>query len=293
MHIAITGSSGLIGSALTVSLRGDGHTVVPIVRRPAATMHEVTWDPRSGSIDIAALQGVDAVVNLAGAGLGDRRWNRAYKEEILRSRTAATTLIARACVDAGVPVLVSGSAIGWYGDTGSHAVDENSPQGGGFLADVVAAWEQAADVAVAAGVRVTWIRTGLVASAEGGAFARMLPLFRLGLGGPLGSGAQYWSAISMRDEVRAIRFLIERDLHGPFNLTAPTPVTNAAFTRALARAVRRPALLPVPGFALRLVLGEFAGDILGSQRVLPTRLLDAGFEFADPTVEDITAALVH
>lgn len=291
MRIAITGASGLIGTALGTSLRADGHDVLALVRRPAAGPAEINWHPATGLLDARALHGVDAVVHLAGVGVGDRRWNPAHKRDVLESRVSGTATIARAVVEAGVPVLISGSAIGFYGDTGDAAVDESAGRGAGFLADVVCAWEQAAQPAVDGGVRVAFIRTGLVAAREGGAFAKMLPLFRLGLGGPLGSGRQYWSAISMHDEVRAIRHLIENPLHGAFNLTAPTPVTNREFTRSLARALHRPAILPVPSVALRLVVGEFAGEILGSQRVLPKRLLEAGFTFDHPTADAITSTL--
>ena len=290
MRIAITGASGLIGTALTDSLRRDGHDVLTFVRRATRSDSEIAWSPETGDLDIVRLEGVDAVVHLAGAGVGDRRWTPAYKRTILQSRVDGTALIARSVAAAGVPVLISGSAMGYYGDTASAAVDENSPKGTGFLADVVAAWEAAAQPAIDAGVRVAFIRTGLVVTPRGGALAKMLPLFKLGLGGKLGSGDQYWSTISLRDEVAAIRFLLERDERGAFNLVGPTPVTNATFTKALARALHRPALLPVPAFALRIVLGEFASEVLGSQRVIPTRLIGAGFEFQDATVDAITAS---
>ena len=292
MRIAITGASGLIGTELLASLRSDGHEVLQFVRRAPRNASEVRWDPQAGAIDTAALRGTNVVVHLAGAGVGDRRWSPEYKRVILESRTRGTNAIARAVVAAEVPVLLSASAIGFYGETGDRAVDETAPRGQGFLADVVEAWEQATEAAVEAGVRVAHARTGLVAARQGGAFGRMLPLFRWGLGGPLGNGRQYWSPITLRDEVRALRFLLEQPLSGPFNLTAPTPVTNREFTAALGQALHRPALLPVPRFALSLVVGEFAGEILGSQRVLPRRLLDAGFSFADATLQEITASLL-
>ncbi len=292
MRIAITGASGLIGTALQASLSADGVDVIRLVRHAARDAHELAWDPDAGTIDTAALRGVDAVVHLAGAGVGDRRWSPTYKRLILESRTRGTSTIARAVVEAGVPTLVSASAIGFYGDTGDRASDESNPQGPGFLAEVVAAWEDATQPAAAAGVRVAFARTGLVADKQGGAFAKLLPIFRLGLGGPLGNGRQYWSAITLRDEIRALRFLIEQPVEGPFNFTAPTPVTNAQFSRALGRALHRPALLPVPGLALRLAVGEFAGEILASQRIVPRRLLEAGFRFEDATVEAITSSLL-
>ncbi len=291
MRIAITGSSGLIGTALAASLRAGGHDVVRVVRRAPDGPDAVSWDPDAGILDARALVGVDGIVNLAGVGLGDRRWNPAVKREIRDSRVRATETIARAAADVGVPVLVNGSAIGFYGDTGDHAVTESSPRGAGYLADVVADWEAATAPASAAGIRVTLARTGLVATPSGGAFARMLPLFRLGLGGPLGSGAQYWSAISLRDEVRALEHLLTAELEGPVNCTAPTPVTNAEFTRALGRALHRPTVLRVPSAALRLAIGEFASDILSSQRVLPARLLASGFSFADADLSALVASL--
>ena len=291
MRIAITGASGLIGRALTTSLLSDGHQVFTLVRRPEASPTEIAWNPETGELHHARLHGIDAIVHLAGVGVGDRRWNATHKRAILESRVSGTSTIARAAIAADVPVIISGSAIGYYGDTGNAAVEESSGRGTGFLADVVVAWEDAAQPAIEAGVRVAFARTGLVADRSGGAFGKMLPLFRLGLGGKLGSGQQYWSAISLRDEVRAIRFLIEHPLYGAFNLTAPEPVTNAQFTAALGRALRRPTLIPVPAFALRLAVGEFASEILGSQRVLPKRLLESGFQFEHTSLDAIAATL--
>lgn len=291
MRIAITGASGLIGSALATSLRTDGHDVLALVRRTPRDTSEALWDPARGTVDVDRLRGVDAVVHLAGAGVGDRRWNARYKAELMGSRILGTNTIAQACIDAGIPVLVSGSAIGLYGDAGDTELTETSERGPGFLADVVEAWEAAAQPAVDAGIRVAFIRTGLVASKHGGAFGKLLPIFRLGLGGPLGDGREWWSAISMEDQVRAIGFLIEQPLHGAFNLTAPEPVRNKEFSRLLGRALGRPALLPVPAPALRLVVGGFASEILASQRVLPVRLLEAGFSFHHPNAASITQTL--
>jgi hypothetical protein len=293
MKVAITGSSGLIGSALSADLARDGHQVVRLVRGPSRSAGEVSWDPIGGHVDLAGLAGSDAVVHLAGAGVGDRRWSDAYKREILDSRVRGTTAVAHAvaALDPAPAVLVSASAVGFYGDTGDHAVDETAPRGEGFLAEVVEAWEAAAEPARAAGVRVAHPRTGLVVARGGGAWKRMLPIFRMGAGGRLGGGRQYWSFISLTDEVRALRHLIEHpDLTGPVNLTAPTPVTNAEATHALAQALHRPAVLPVPAAALRAVLGEFSVEVLGSQRVLPTRLLASGFAFRHPTIEAALAA---
>lgn len=288
MRIAVTGASGLIGSALVPHLRSAGHDVVRLVRRPASAPDEVTWDPQAGTVDLDGLAGTDAVIHLAGAGVGDHRWTDDYKREILDSRVSGTHTIVKAMtsLDPLPRVLISASAIGWYGDTGDRTVDETAPAGTGFLADVVRAWEAAADPARTAGVRVVHPRTGLVVSGEGGAWARMFPLFRLGLGGKLGDGRQYWSWISLRDEIRALEFLLEReDLAGPVNLTGPTPVTNAEVTSVMGSVMHRPTVLPAPAFALKAVLGEFSTEVLGSARVVPGVLAEAGFSFEDPTIE--------
>ena len=271
MKIAVTGASGLMGSALVPSLRADGHEVLRLVRRTAAAPDEVTWDPVAGTVDLAGLAGTDAVVHLAAAGIGDHRWTDSYKREVLDSRRLGTGAIARAvaALDPAPSVLVSASAMGYYGNTGDVAVDETGPKGTGFASDVVEAWEQAADPAREAGVRVVHPRTGLVVAAKGGAWGRMLPLFRLGLGGRLGSGRQWWSFISITDQVAALKTLIDSDLAGPVNLTTPHPATNAEVTKAMGEALHRPTLLPVPSFALRTVLGEFSSEVLSSSRVLP------------------------
>lgn len=290
MKVAVSGSSGLIGSALVDALRAEGRTVVRLVRRRADAVDEVRWDPY-GEVDTAGLAGVGAVVHLAGAGLGDRRWSESYKKEALGSRVDGTRTLARALAGMDQPpkVLVSGSAVGFYGDTGDTIVDEDAPRGQGFLAGLVEAWEAAAGPAAEAGIRVVHPRTGLVLSAEGGLLGKVLPLFRLGLGGRLGSGRQWMSWISLPDEIAALRHLIDGDLTGPVNLTAPEPVTNAAYTKAVGRALRRPAPFVVPGFALRLALGEFADEgALTGQRALPRRLGDSGFTFQHP---DLPAAL--
>ena len=288
MRIAVTGASGLIGSALVPALQARGHVVQRLVRRPATGPDEITWDPRAGTVDLAALAGVEAVVHLAGAGVGDKRWTDAYKAEILDSRVQGTGTIASAmaALDPLPKVLVCGSAIGYYGDTGDRAVTEESPSGAGSLADVVVQWEAAAQPAADAGIRVAYARTGLVVSSKGGAWKRLLPIFRLGAGGKIGSGRQYWSFISLRDEVDALIALVEDDRYrGPVNLTAPTPVTNAEVTQAMGRVLGRPTLLPVPAFALKIALGEFSDDVLGSQRVLPTVLEADGFTWRDASIE--------
>ena len=255
MKIAVTGASGLIGTALVPALRGEGHDVLRLVRRTSRAPEEVTWDPVAGTVDLERMAGTDAVIHLAGVGVGDRRWSPAHKADILRSRVLGTTTIARAvaALDPRPSVLVSASAIGFYGDTGARTVDEHDPAGNGFLAQVVQAWEAAADEARAAGVRVVHPRNGLVMSKAGGAWGRMLPLFRLGLGGRLGSGKQYWSYITLPDEVRALSFLLDCELSGPVNLMAPNPVTNAELTRAMGAELHRPTFFPVPAIALRAV----------------------------------------
>jgi uncharacterized protein (TIGR01777 family) len=242
-----------------------------------------------GKVDLVALEGVDSIVHLAGAGVGDKRWSAAYKGEILNSRLYGTTTIASAAEQLKIKSLISSSAIGWYGETGNRAVTENDRGGDDFLAHVCLEWERAADSAPS--VRTVKIRTGLVLDPTGGALGRMMPLFKFGLGGKLGSGKQWWSWITIHDEVRAIDFLIDSDLSGPINLTAPNPATNSEFIAALARALRRPALLPVPGFALKLTLGGFSTEILGSKRVLPERLNEAGFTFDYPHLAPALAKL--
>ncbi|MFE0514615.1 TIGR01777 family oxidoreductase [Streptomyces sp. NPDC058964] len=294
-RIAVTGASGLIGSALVRSLAADGHEVVRLVRRAPRSADEVRWDPDRQYVDAAGLVGCAAVVNLAGAGVGDRRWTDEYKRRIRDSRVLGTAALAEAVAALDEPprVFVSGSAIGIYGDTGDRAVDENTPPGDGFLPSVCVEWEEATAPAQEAGVRTVFTRTGLVVAREGGAWGRLFPLFRAGLGGRIGDGRQYWSFVALHDEVAAIRHLIDTDgLSGPFNLTAPHPLTNREITAAMGRVLHRPALFPVPAQVLRTVLGEMASDVLGSQRVLPKRLLESGFVFAFPGIEDaIRAAL--
>ncbi|WP_406015169.1 TIGR01777 family oxidoreductase [Streptomyces sp. NBC_00984] len=294
-RIAVTGASGLIGAALVRSLRADGHEVVRLVRHPARAGDEVEWDPGRGYVDVAGLVGCDAVVHLAGAGVGDHRWTAAYKREIRDSRVLGTAAIAEAVASLDVPpkVLLSGSAIGYYGDTGDRAVDESAPAGEGFLPSVCVEWEAATAAAQEAGVRTVHARTGLVVAREGGAWGRLFPLFRAGLGGRLGNGRQYWSFIALHDEVAALRHILDTEsLSGPVNLTGPDPVTNSEVTAAMGRVLHRPTLFTAPAPALRIALGDFAEDVLASQRVLPGRLLDSGFVFAFPGIDGaIRAAL--
>ena len=289
-RIAVTGASGLIGSALVGKLKSEGYTVHRLVRRPTVSSEEIFWNPATQEIDLAALEGMDAVIHLAGAGVGDKRWTKKYKAEILNSRLLGTTTIANAVAQVKPKVFISSSAIGWYGETGNRAVTESDRGGDDFLAAVCREWEAAADLA--GDVRTVKIRTGLVLDPTGGALGRMLPLFRFGLGGKLGNGKQWWSWITLHDQLRAIQFVLENpEISGPVNLTSPNPVTNQEFTSALARALRRPALFPAPAFALKLALGGFSTEILGSKKVLPTALQDAGFTFEFPHIGPALDAL--
>ncbi|MGC5566133.1 TIGR01777 family oxidoreductase [Streptomyces sp. FR-108] len=292
-RIAVAGASGLIGTALVRSLTADGHEVVRLVRRTPRTDDEVEWDPERGYVDAVGLTGCDAVVNLAGAGIADRRWSDAYKRTIRDSRLLGTAALAEAAASLDRPprVFLNGSAIGFYGDTGTRAVDESAPPGDGFLPSLCVEWEEAAAPAREAGVRTVFARTGLVVAPEGGAWGRLFPLFRAGLGGKMGDGRQYWSYIALHDHVAALRFLIDSDsLSGPFNLTAPEPLTNAEITAAMGRVLHRPTLFQVPAPVLKAVLGEMAQEVLGSQRVRPARLLESGFTFAFPGIEEAVRA---
>lgn len=295
MDVAITGASGLIGTALGESLRAAGHTVRPVVRRPSDIPGAVRWDPDAGTIDAAALAGVDVVVHLAGAGIGDARLTAARKRLVLESRTRGTGLIARtvAALDPPPRVLLSASAVGWYGSRGDEVLTEQSGPGDDFGAQVCAAWEAAARPAVDAGVRTAFLRTAPVLSGRGGVLPRMALPFRLFVGGHLGSGRQWMSWIGIDDVVRIVSFLAERDdIGGPVNVTAPAPVTNRDLTAALGRVLHRPTLLPVPAPALRLVLGteRAQGLLLASQRVLPAVLTAAGYEFVHPDIDSALGA---
>ena len=297
MRIAVTGSRGLIGASLVPHLRSEGHEVTRIVRGRAEP-DEIRWNPEEWSIEADKLRGVDAVVHLAGAGVGDHRWSASYKKSILSSRVSGTTTLAEALSRLPhVPaVMVSASAVGYYGSRGDELLTEDSSPGAGFLADVCRQWESATAMAASAGIRVVRLRTGVVLSAAGGALKKQLPPFRLGLGARLGRGDQQFSWITRRDAVAAIAFLIERAaLSGPFNLTAPHPVRNTEFTHELGRALRRPAKLFVPAPALRIVVGDemTAEFLLASQRAVPERLLAAGFDFADATLPGALEIALH
>jgi len=289
--IAVTGASGLIGSALVAQLKNDGYQVLKIVRRPVRTADEVSWNPIKGEIDLQSLEGVDAVFHLAGAGVGDKRWSASYRSEILNSRLLGTTTIATACEQLQSAVFISASAIGYYGETGNRSVTEAERGGDDFLSVVCREWESVANLAPS--IRTIKLRTGLVLDPTGGALGRMIPLFKFGLGGKLGSGKQWWSWITLHDQIRAMIFLMNSKIEGAVNLTSPNPVTNQEFTAALAIALKRPAIFPAPAFALRAVLGGFSTEVLGSKKVIPKVLMDNKFEFDYPHVSSALTALVE
>jgi uncharacterized protein len=295
MEVAITGASGFIGRALAASLRGDGHQVRPVSRRGGSGT--VSWDPETGSIDAAALAGVDAVVHLAGEGVASGPWTAEQRRRIKESRTKGTTLLTTtlAALEPKPAVLVSGSAIGYYGDRGDEELTERSTPADDFLAQVCVAWEASTAAAHDAGIRVAHIRSGIVLSTAGGAFPKMALPFKVGAGGPAGNGKGWWSWITLEDEVRAIRFLLDADVQGPVNLTAPNPVTTKEFAKTLGRVLHRPAALPIPRFITKVPFG--AGDLLESllftsARVQPTVLQGAGFEFAHPHLEGALRAVL-
>ena len=289
-RVAVTGATGLIGTALVAQLKSDGYQVQKLVRRPVRTADEVFWDPIKGEIDTNSIEGVDAVFHLAGASVGGKRWSAAYRSEILNSRLLGTTTIATACEQLKPSVFISASAIGHYGETGNRAVTEADGGGGDFLSIVCREWEAAASLAPS--VRTIKLRSGIVLDPTGGALGQMLPIFKFGVGGKLGSGKQWWSWITLHDQIRAMIFLLNSKIDGPVNLTAPNPVTNQEFTAALAHAMKRPAFFPAPAFALRAVLGGFSSEVLGSKRVIPKVLTDAKFEFDYPFVASALTALV-
>ncbi|WP_422734887.1 TIGR01777 family oxidoreductase [Micromonospora sp. WMMD558] len=299
MRILMAGASGFLGTRLADLLTADGHEVTRLVRRPPRTPDERQWSPSAAQLDPAVMAAADAVVNLAGAGVGDRRWNDEYRRIIRSSRVDTTTTLA--ITIAGLPaadrpeVLVNSSAVGWYGNTGDRTVEEDSPAGEGFLADVCRVWEAATRPAEDAGVRVVRLRTGLPLHRDGGLLKPQLLPFRLGIAGRLGSGRQWLPWISMEDWLNAAAFTIARaDLAGPVNAVGPAPVTNAEFTRELARQLHRPAIIPIPALALKVALGGFAQEALTSARVLPGVLTKAGFTYRHPDLRSaLHAALVE
>jgi uncharacterized protein (TIGR01777 family) len=294
-RVAISGASGLIGSALSSYLVARGDDVRHLVRRDARTGSEISWDPANRRLDPASLDGVDAVVHLAGAGIGDRRWSPSHKQDVLASRTDGTAAVATAVAAHGDRIrLVSGSAIGWYGnDRGDEILTEQSPEGTGFIAEVARAWEASTAPASAAGAPVAMSRTGLVMSRTGGAFEPLVRLGRLGLAGPLGSGRQWWAWVTLEDVVRALVHLVDRrDITGPVNVVGPEPLRQKELVQEIGRQLGRPTVLPAPAFALRAVLGEFSGEVTASQRVIPTRLRESGFEWVHGSISSAVATIV-
>ena len=294
MRILMAGASGFLGTRLVDRLHGAGHDVTRLVRRPAQQPDEATWKPSAGHLDPILVAGADAVINLAGVGVGDKRWTAGYKSEIRSSRVDSTGTIAQVInkLDpADRPkILLNSSAVGWYGDTGDRKVTEEAPAGSGFLADVCRVWEAAARPAEDAGTRVTLLRTGLPLDAGGGLLKPQMLPFRLGVGGKLGSGRQWVPWIALEDWLRAVEFLLDTDVAGPVNIVGPEPVTNAAFTEVFGRLLHRPTVMPIPGVALHVALGEFAGEALRSQRVIPAVLSRAGFTWGHPTLESAMRA---
>lgn len=286
MRVVMAGASGLIGTALEPVLRTAGHEVTRLVRREPANASESRWDPARGELDAGALAGADAVICLSGVGVGDHRWTTAYKQEIVSSRVDSVGTLAKAlAAGAGPQVFLAASAVGYYGDRGEEVLDESAAPGTGFLADVCTQWEAAAQPARDAGVRVVTLRTGLVLTGEGGMLKKLKPIVQSGTAGRLGNGRQFMPWISMVDELSAIVFALESSLSGTANLTAPNPARNSDFMTLLGKVLHRPTLLPTPAFALKIALGEFGGEALASERVVPTALTDAGFTFAHTDLE--------
>jgi len=294
MKILVTGSSGLVGTALLAAIRSAGHQAIPLIRRTDAPAGAASWDPLADRMDSRIFAGIDAVIHLAGENLSHGRWTAAKKLRIAASRIQSTNLLAQTIsqLQTRPRIFLCASAIGYYGNRGDEILSEDSPQGHGFIADLCEQWEQACAPAVAAGVRVAQLRLGVVLSTDGGALPQMLTPFRLGLGGVIGNGRQYVSWITLDDLIAAMLHLLDRSqLAGPVNLVAPQPVTNRQLTKSLGRALHRPTLLPLPAFAARLALGEIADELLlASTRVIPRRLLEDGFAFQYP---DLDGALSH
>lgn len=295
MKLAITGASGLLGSALVTGLEADGHEVLRLVRRIPTGPAEIEWNPTAGTIDANALAGVDAAFHLSGATIG-RRWTKARKAEILASRVDSTRLLSEtfAHIEPRPAAFALAGGVGIYGDRGDEILTEESELGGGFLAGVGKAWEEAADPARDAGIRVVNFRQGVVLTRQGGILGRLLTPFKLGVGGRVGSGKQWWSWVSLDDLVDAYRLALTSDLVGSVNLVSPNPVPSKQFTDALGKAVRRPTIFPFPAVAARTVFGEMGDEVLlGSQRALPARLLDAGFTFRHPDLSSALERALH
>lgn len=296
MKIIVTGASGLIGKPLVKNLRKHGHEVVQLVRRTAQA-NESQWNPATGQINASVIDGADAVIHLSGAGIGDRRWTPKYKQELLESRTKSTALLASTIANSAKKpsVFLSGSAIGIYGPRGDEELTEQSSSGSSFLADICKQWEAAAKPAVDAGVRTVFLRTGIVLTPLGGALKKQLPLFKLGLGGKFGNGRAWQSWISLDDELAAIEYLLTANISGAANLTAPNPVTNAEFTNSMARTLKRLAILPIPKFGPKLLLGGELADALlfTGQRVMPIELQKSGFTFQHQTIDIALRALLN
>lgn len=297
MTIIVTGASGLLGGPLVDALQGQGRRVVRMVRRPPESDEEAYWEPREDVIDLSVLEGAEGVVHLAGAPIADKRWSEAYKRELVRSRVDGTRVLVDALRQLSRPpeVLVSASGVDFYGDTGDRVIDESQGKGTGFLADLCELWEGAARAAGEIGIRTAQLRTGLVLSGRGGALGRMLPIFKMGLGAPLGSGKQYWSWISEDDWVQAVLHILKnRELVGPVNLTSPNPVSNAEFTTTLGKALRKGTVpMPVPAFALSIGLGEFAREgLLPSHRILPGKLSGSGYEFTHSHLDEALSDII-
>lgn len=294
MHVVISGGTGLIGQALHASLLDDGHTVTLLVRRNPEGDHEASWDPASGWIDTTAFDGADVVVNLSGAPVAGKRWSEQYRRTIMDSRVDSSQVLANAMVglDKKPSLYIQASGVGFYGDRDDEVLEEQAIPGRSFLSDVCVEWEGAAAPAADAGIPCAFLRTGLVMSSRGGAFAKMLPLFKAGLGGPLGDGSAWWPWITLHDHIRAIRFVMDAPLGGPINMVGPAPVRQSELAQALGKALRRPSLIPAPSLALRLAMGEFSTEILASTRAVPSFLLDAGFTFDHPTIDEACRWLV-
>lgn len=295
MKVVVSGASGFIGGPLLERLRADGHEVVRLVRRLPRAADEAEWDPAAGALDPAAIEGVEAAINLSGAAVGSKRWTTEYKRVLRDSRldSSRTLCTALARLDQPPRVLVQASGMDYYGDTGDAVVPETHPRGDGFLADLCEEWEAAARPAEDAGIRVAHLRTSMVLGRDGGSLGRLLPLFKLGVGGQMGRGQMWWSWITLPDTLSVITFLLSHDVSGPVNVAAPDPVRNKDFTAALAKSLHRPAVAVVPPPALRIALGEFAGNVLASHRLAPQVLLDAGFEFEHPDIDSAMRWVAH